>query len=309
MGRIIDITGQKFGRLTPVEKAGRDSRGEIIWRCLCDCGNYTEALSSNIRSGKTSSCGCLQKEKASGFTGRHKDLTNQHFGRLQALYATDKRLNGQVVWRCKCDCGNEIDVRSWNLTSGKTISCGCSRSITARKINGKKLLGQRFGKLLVVEELPFEPDKSGNVYWRCKCDCGNETILYTSLLTQGISSCGCLNISRGELKIGELLGKAGISFEREKTFETCYLPNSSRPLRFDFYVNNSYVIEFDGIQHFQADTGWATQEVHERVAAHDEYKNNWCKENNIPIIRIPYTHLKNLTIEDLLLDSSTYILK
>ena len=179
-----------------------------------------------------------------------------------------------MVWHCKCDCGNEIDVRSWNLTSGKSTSCGCSRSITAREINGKKLLGQRFGKLLVVEELPFEPDKSGNVYWRCKCDCGNETILYTSLLTQGISSCGCLNISRGELKIGELLGKAGISFEREKTFETCCLPNSSRLLRFDFYVNDSYIIEFDGIQHFQADTGWATQEVHERVAAHDEYKNN-----------------------------------
>lgn len=41
---------------------------------------------------------------------------------------------------------------------------------------------------------------------------------------------------------------------------------------------------------------------------HDKIKNNWCKENNIPIIRIPYTKLHNIQIEDLLLDTSNYII-
>lgn len=309
MGKIIDITGQRFGRLIPECVVGKDGRGEVIWKCRCDCGQYIEALSSNIRKGRTQSCGCLQKEKAPGFTGQYKDLSNQKFGKLLALKPTNKRLNGQVVWHCICDCGTEIDVRSWNLTSGKTKSCGCFRSETARKINSKNLLGQRFGKLTVIEELPFESEKSGNVYWRCKCDCGNETILYTSLLTQGTSSCGCLNISRGELKISDLLISANIPYEREKIFKDCHLPNSNMPLRFDFYVNQTYIIEFDGIQHFQSDTGWATPEVYERNVEHDNFKNNWCKEHNIPIIRIPYTHYKHLTLNDLLLETSNFIIK
>lgn len=131
-----------------------------------------------------------------------------------------------MVWLCQCDCGNKVKVRSWNLIGKKTYSCGCSRSEKAREVNGSNLIGQKFGKLTVIEKLPFEPDKSGNIYWKCKCDCGNETILYTALLNQGVSSCGCLGMSRGEFKICELLNKANISYEREKKFKTCHLPNS-----------------------------------------------------------------------------------
>ena len=44
-----------------------------------------------------------------------KDLTNQRFGKLIALYPTDKRSGSSVVWHCKCDCGNECDVASSKL--------------------------------------------------------------------------------------------------------------------------------------------------------------------------------------------------
>lgn len=308
MGKKIELTGQKFGRLTVIGIAGKDNRGEIIWHCVCDCGGEKDVLSSNLRKGLTQSCGCLQKEKA-GQNTPIKDLTNQRFGKLIALKPTEERLNGQVVWECLCDCGNKIKVRSWNLISNKTCSCGCARSESARLYHNKNLQGQRFGKLTVLEALPFEPDKSGNVYWKCRCDCGNETILYTSLLTQGISSCGCLNMSRGELKISSLLASANIDYEMEKTFKDCHLPDSNRLLRFDFYVNNEYIIEFDGIQHFKADAGWATQEVYKRTVEHDNFKNTWCKNHNIPIIRIPYTHYKNLTINDLLIETSKFIIR
>lgn len=306
MGKIIDITGQQFGRLTVLNIAGKDKRGETIWHCICECGKEKDVLSSNLRKGLTQSCGCLQKERSKEGT-QIKDLTNQKFGKLVAIKPTEERLNGQVVWLCKCECGNETKVRSWNLISGKTLSCGCSRSEAARKVSGKNLLGQRFGKLVVIEELPFDSNKSGNIYWKCKCDCGNETILYTALLQQGVSSCGCLGMSKGEFKICELLNTANISYEREKTFSTCHLPNSQRLLRFDFYINNSYLVEFDGIQHFRSDTGWATPEVYERNVEHDNFKNQWCKDNNIPLIRIPYTKLNNLHLEDLLLETSKFI--
>ena len=98
-------------------------------------------------------------------------------------------------------------------------------------------------------------------------------------------------------------------FKKEKTFETCRFPDSKALAKFDFYVNNKYLIEYDGIQHFQNDKtehGWNTKEALEKRKQHDNFKNQWCKENKIPLIRIPYTHLKELCLEDLLSETSQF---
>lgn len=68
-----------------------------------------------------------------------RDLTGERFGRLTVI----KRSNnpGRVAWTCKCDCGNEVEVLSGNLTMGYTTSCGCygaERRIASRKIHGDK---------------------------------------------------------------------------------------------------------------------------------------------------------------------------
>ena len=241
MGKRIDLTGQKFGRLTVLDFYGSDKRRESIWRCQCECGNITNVLSSNLRKGYTKSCGCLQKEKA-GKNTPIKDLSNMSFGQLTVLYPTSQRLNGQVVWHCKCTCGKEIDVRSYNLISGNTFSCGC------------------------------------------------------------------LKQSHGEYLIEQLLQKNNIQYEKEKTFSSCVFNDTKQLARFDFYVNNQYIIEFDGEQHFNyTQTGWNTKENFIKTKEHDNYKNQWCKENNIPIIRIPYLHEKDICLEDLLPTSSFII--
>ena len=95
ISKLIDLTGQKFGRLTVLDFYGSDKRRESIWRCRCECGNITNVLSSNLRKGYTKSCGCLQKEKA-GKNTPIKDLSNMLFGQLTVLYPTSQRLNGQV---------------------------------------------------------------------------------------------------------------------------------------------------------------------------------------------------------------------
>ena len=79
--------------------------------------------------------------------------------------------------------------------------------------------------------------------------------------------------------------------------------------KFDFFVNNSYLIEYDGDIHF-SDTktrGWYSSDYQNQIQQFDQLKNEWCKNNNIPLIRIPYTHLKELCIEDLLLETSQFI--
>ncbi len=65
MALAIDITGQKFGRLTVLERKENSKNGISRWLCRCDCGNLTVVLSTQLRKGRTKSCGCYMKEVVS----------------------------------------------------------------------------------------------------------------------------------------------------------------------------------------------------------------------------------------------------
>ena len=72
-----------------------------------------------------------------------------------------------------------------------------------------------------------------------------------------------------------------------------------------------YGIEYDGEQHFHyknsANT-WNNEENFKRTQENDSLKNQWFKDHNVPLIRIPYTHLNDLCLEDLLLETSKFII-
>lgn len=59
---FIDLTGQKFGRLTVIKRADNDKHGNAQWLCKCECGNETIVRGFLLKRGTTKSCGCLQKE-------------------------------------------------------------------------------------------------------------------------------------------------------------------------------------------------------------------------------------------------------
>ena len=65
MGVIKDLTGQKFGRLTVVKQNGHKGK-KVAWLCRCDCGNYTTVTGSELKTGGTKSCGCINKERMHG---------------------------------------------------------------------------------------------------------------------------------------------------------------------------------------------------------------------------------------------------
>lgn len=62
MGKIIDLTGQRFGRLTVLEIDCMPHKGHSRWICVCDCGEYVSVPSDCLRLGKSKSCGCLYRE-------------------------------------------------------------------------------------------------------------------------------------------------------------------------------------------------------------------------------------------------------
>ena len=170
-------------------------------------------------------------------------------------------------------------------------------------ITGNDLTNKTFGKWTVIEKTNKRAS-NGGVYWHCICECGNEkNILAQSLLNGQSLSCGeHSNISKGNSKIIEILNSNNIQYETEKKFNSC---KDKRELPFDFYIENKYLIEYDGKQHFDENSIFDYEYTHN----HDLLKSKWCKENNIPLIRIPYTHFDNLCLNDLLLETSNFIEK
>lgn len=62
MSLVKDLTGQRFGRLTAIARAGSDAQGKATWYCMCDCGNSVVATGTKLRRHNTKSCGCLKRE-------------------------------------------------------------------------------------------------------------------------------------------------------------------------------------------------------------------------------------------------------
>jgi hypothetical protein len=65
MGKPLDLTNQKFGRLKVIKYTGESSSNKRkMWECVCDCGNTCVVASGKLKEGKVKSCGCLSKEKS-----------------------------------------------------------------------------------------------------------------------------------------------------------------------------------------------------------------------------------------------------
>lgn len=120
------------------------------------------------------------------------DLSGQIFGRLTVLHKLNRRSGNNTMWKCHCLCGKEVEVSAGNLKSGNTKSCGCLQKEIASNNRRINLIGKRFGKLLVIDEFEHEIGDQ-IVFWKCRCDCGNTTIVNTDLLNNGhTKSCGHL---------------------------------------------------------------------------------------------------------------------
>lgn len=109
-GKAIDLTGQRFGRLVVVERAGTNKSGNALWRCLCDCGNTTEVRSADLRRGATKSCGCLSREMVSK---RATVQNTKHGCRYSKLYNS---------WRGMCERCNNPAHKSYTDYGGRGIS-------------------------------------------------------------------------------------------------------------------------------------------------------------------------------------------
>lgn len=137
------------------------------------------------------------------------------------------------VWKCKCKCGNIIDVRVDTLRNGKKKTCGCDTIIQP---------GDVIFRLTVVKFLKGFTKNTNNrqTYWLCKCSCGKETIVSTSLiLRKRVKSCGCYRkdfdkIEYGDCKLKKFYWTSILNGAKSRSLEITVTPD---------YIYNLFLLQ------------------------------------------------------------------
>jgi hypothetical protein len=133
---LIDLVGQRFGRLVVAERAG-SRHWKPDWRCICDCGGTTIVTGYNLRAGVTTSCGCRQRSVL-------PDSCMKHGGTGTRMYRVWKNMRGRCLNannpRYKDYGGRGITIcdewiRSFDAFREWALSNGYSESLTIDRIN------------------------------------------------------------------------------------------------------------------------------------------------------------------------------
>ena len=129
-----DYTGQKFGRLTAIERIPERGK-QTKYRFLCDCGREIIIAGQSALSGNTNSCGCLKSEVTiqqnhARLGSKHdhppkEDITGVRSGRLVVTSYAGKNKHEKPTWNCLCDCGNTSVAIGTAIVNGRVLSCGC----------------------------------------------------------------------------------------------------------------------------------------------------------------------------------------
>ena len=246
--------------------------------------------------------------------GQPIDITGQKCNHLtvirDATYEERPNKKKTYCW-CQCDCGNPnlLLKEKREIREKKAIGCPDCVKRHMSEIKTIDLTGKKFGQLTVKKKVG--KDKWRNTVWECYCDCGNSNPVNVpegDLVKNKKINCGCKKIkSKMEIRIAEILSENNILFEEQKTFDTCRFENNYLAY-FDFWVDNKYIIEYDGEYHYIPSSQVSSDEV-QATQQRDKIKTQWCKDNNIPLIRIPFTQKKFITIEDLKLETSLFLVE
>lgn len=223
----VDLSSQRFGRLTvlaPAENVG----GRTAWLCRCDCGKEVVVKTHHLRSGHTKSCGCqngtggprtalgltyvdgtcvemirantLRKNNTSGVQGVDWLAKKQRW-RATICFKGKRHYLGSytnfedaVKARKKAEediFGAFLEAYAGEIPESELKDLEKLRPAVPRDYSAQRLdlTGQRFGQLTVLA--PAE-NIGAMTAWRCRCDCGNETVVTTGHLRSGqTTSCGC----------------------------------------------------------------------------------------------------------------------
>jgi hypothetical protein len=134
MGALVDITGQRFGRLTAIKRIGTKQRS-VLWLCECDCGNLFHAVARSLRSGNTKSCGCIHSEQLAkrNYENRiHGDVDSRLYGIWHGMKQRCcdpkrkdyKNYGGRGITICDEWVSDYAAFQEWALKTGYDYNAG-----------------------------------------------------------------------------------------------------------------------------------------------------------------------------------------
>lgn len=274
----------------------KDAKTSILCKCKIDGHEWNPTPNDLLNGNGCPICGRLLNKK-------NKTKSNKQFlYELSLITNTITPLEQYVnskekIW-VKCNiCGYEWQVEPDGLLQGR----GCSRCAKVASHNKQVKSNEQF-----LEELskvnpmliPLEPYYNDHTKIRVKCNIHNYiwSVAPNKILHRRTGCPKCSSYSNEE-KIMDILDDLGYSAEPQKRFDDC---RDKYPLPFDIYVEElNLLIEYDGEGHYKPiPYGSMTMEEAEEnlriIQKHDAIKTQYCKDSNIPLIRIPYWENKNL---------------
>ena len=259
MGKLVDLENRRFDRLLVIKRSGVASNGGVMWHCKCDCGNEVDVLGRSLLIGATKSCGCKHRG----------NLINKRFEKLLVIKELGKTKNGNILWLCKCDCGNITTKTTNALIKGRAKSCGCVKPIIKPK---KYKVGDTIGCYTLIEYL-------GKSKWKCRCSCGNEVVKSSSKLGRYKNSvCRCNKANRekhGMYRTRFYNTYKNINSRCNKKYNTYYHNYGARGIKclwstFEEFRDDMYQSYLEHCEEFGED-----QTTLDRI----DNNGNYCKEN------------------------------
>jgi len=321
-----DLTKESpFGRLTVIKLLDKKDykligkRYRPTWLCQCICGNVVKLTSGQLISGNTKSCGCLFKDigiaKCKNKIIRLKMVKSIKTPK-SANSLAEKCPESLQLWDYEKNypkTPNSVKYQSHDKVWFKCLEYGHNYYITVNAFyqggnrckycsNKEILIG--FNDLATTHSyllkewdyiknkiLPTQITAKSNkkIYWLCQ-DCKNSWITTPHSRVSQLSGCCQCESSNGEKQIYNILNKYNINYTQEFRFNNC---RYKKPLPFDFYLSDlNILIEYQGSQHY---IGWSNNKKSlQQIQQRDSIKQQYCKDNNIKLIIIPYTEFNNI---------------
>lgn len=243
-------------------------------KIMCNKGHIYEATFSQFKYQNQRCPYCSGNAK---FTYEYVKDYIESFG---YTLLSKEYVNSKTHLLVRCECGHEYLVTFSNFKKGRRCN-ECNKT----KWNKEKIIEY------ITEQTKFEfiefikYNKSLSVI-KLKCSHGHEFICKFNSIKYGKTGCPTCKESKGERRIEEFLIKYNIIYKKQYRDKRCKNKNT---LPFDFYLTDlNTIIEFDGIQHFEAVEYFGGYEKLLETRFNDEIKNQHCKDNDIKLIRIPY---------------------
>lgn len=162
MGKPLDLTGQRFGKLVALRRLDEKKGKLFYWECQCDCGNLCKVPGTYLKNGNTKSCGCSKYDGLKKYNKKQSEDNiipkGSKFGKLTVIKDLGIKPYGNSgnrrYYLCQCDCGNVKEILGNSLKQNHTISCGeCLSSVGEYKIIN--LLKEN--NILYNHDVLFEP--------------------------------------------------------------------------------------------------------------------------------------------------------